>query len=549
MRKALIPCAVFMTIAVSASCGDSDYIPPAIEPTRPSVPESKITGLHDFAIIGDSYSTFEGYIPDGYITWYFGDESRNHDNDCCKVDSTWWARLAKRNEFELLYNSSYSGSTICDIGYDGKDMKASSFITRLKRDIATEEGYPGRCGHFPDLLFIFGATNDAGARTALGSALTKENWKEANLNQVLPATSYMLGYLTERMKDTRIVFIINTGFPDGLTEGIKTCCKNFGVEALELKDIDKQNGHPSMKGMSQVEQQLYSFLCSGEIPQHESEAGKSHMDIKLQSLEYVGAGDYLSARIEIKCKSDHPVKNVAIFCDKSSSVSSSQCSAGSFYRELGVSYPEGTMELRFDASAIPDGEYYMRVGALSGARGAVYEYADAVRLSVNRAEIPAAEGVELDPCTSLSGWTISGSTYLDEDNPTGKMYSIATVTTSATPLIQRVFAQAGDCSRYTREEAVLKVTLYVSDPAALPEGKGCQLEISSSGTCDKQELSWAFNASILKAGWQTLELPFSKSGTTGGDMDMSSINFIRIYHLGVEGELTFKLGDLRVAGR
>lgn len=32
-------------------------------------------------------------------------------------------------------------------------------------------------------------------------------------------------------------------------------------------------------------------------------------------------------------------------------------------------------------------------------------------------------------------------------------------------------------------------------------------------------------------------------------MDMSSINFIRIYHLGVEGELTFKLGDLRVVGR
>ena len=44
------------------------------------------------AVLGDSYSTFEGSIPKGNAIWYF---KRNNPNqtDVNRVEQTWWAQL------------------------------------------------------------------------------------------------------------------------------------------------------------------------------------------------------------------------------------------------------------------------------------------------------------------------------------------------------------------------------------------------------------------------------------------------------------------------
>ena len=77
-----------------------------VEPATPTV-----------AVLGDSYSTFQGYIPEGNASWYF--TRPQGDNDVVRVEDTWWHQFCAKNGYELVLNESWSGSTICNTGYDG----------------------------------------------------------------------------------------------------------------------------------------------------------------------------------------------------------------------------------------------------------------------------------------------------------------------------------------------------------------------------------------------------------------------------------------------
>ena len=208
-------------------------------------------------VLGDSYSTFEGIIPEGYACWYFFESDAK--NDCHCPDSTWWKRVCADKGYELLLNSSYSGATICTTGYDGDDYSDRAFVTRMKTDIVAEDGtFPN--GAAPDILFIFGGTNDSWAHSPTGDLLFKDNWRDADLGQVLPAISYMLGYLTEMLPDTRIVQIVNTDLDEKTTAGLVEAGRIFGVETLKLQDFEKQWNHPSNAGMRSIAAQLEAIL-------------------------------------------------------------------------------------------------------------------------------------------------------------------------------------------------------------------------------------------------------------------------------------------------
>ena len=111
----------------------------------------------NIAILGDSYSTFEGCIPEGYATWYTSQCRGSNDVNC--ADSTWWSLLCREEGLELLLNSSYSGSTICHSGYNGEDYSDRSYVTRLD-DITSLEPRP-------DILYLFGAPTTIGRNLRL----------------------------------------------------------------------------------------------------------------------------------------------------------------------------------------------------------------------------------------------------------------------------------------------------------------------------------------------------------------------------------------------
>lgn len=205
-------------------------------------------------ILGDSYSTFEACIPEGYANWYW---KGNGGNDVHSADSTWWSLLREKTGVEILLNSSFSGATICNIGYNGDNYSDRSFVTRAKRDIVKEDGTPGRCGEIPDAVLIFGGTNDCWAGSPQGKVLDPSEWKNANLNECFPATSYLLGYLKENLpSQTRIIVIVNTELGEIFETSFAEACELYGAECVQLKDIHKIRNHPSVLGMQQIAEQL-----------------------------------------------------------------------------------------------------------------------------------------------------------------------------------------------------------------------------------------------------------------------------------------------------
>ncbi len=69
-----------------------------------------------------------------------------------------------------------------------------------------------------------------------------------------------------------------------------------------------------------------------------------------------------------------------------------------------------------------------------------------------------------------------------------------------------------------------------------------QIEITSSKTVDSQELAWnpleVLKAQVKEEGWTHIILPFSEAGKTGGDIDLSHVNWFRWYWVGSQNRLT-----------
>lgn len=221
--------------------------------------------LGNIFILGDSYSTFEGYIPEGYASYYFekgpyyleeDPDKRPNANDVSKVEQTWWYPLVKENG-NLILNCSWSGTTICNTGYNGTDNSKNSFVARIKK--LTDEGFFKE--NKIDTLFLFGGTNDSWANAPLGKAIYS-GWNKEDLNCVLPAFSYLVDLLVKRLDAVKIYCILNNELKDEISRFYRSVCRENGIDVIELHDIDKVCGHPTVKGMGQIKDQVLDYVKS-----------------------------------------------------------------------------------------------------------------------------------------------------------------------------------------------------------------------------------------------------------------------------------------------
>ena len=219
--------------------------------------------LGNIMILGDSYSTFEGYIPKGHKSYYAptgptyineDPELKISDNDVCDVKDTWWYTLAAENG-KLLLNSSWSGSTICNTGYGGADYSGRSFTKRIENLI--EEGFFKK--NQVNTIFIFGGTNDCAANAPLGEKIYS-GWKREDLYNVFPAFSFLIDLLIKTIPDAKIYCILNTHLSDEVVEFYKLVCEKNGIDVIELHDIEKCWWHPTVKGMRQIKEQILDFI-------------------------------------------------------------------------------------------------------------------------------------------------------------------------------------------------------------------------------------------------------------------------------------------------
>lgn len=190
------------------------------------------------SVLGDSYSTFVGIIPSNYSSFYPNDR-----NDVTKIEQTWWSLYVKAKGYALEKNDSWGGTTICGTGYGGMNSSYSNFISRVDS-----------LGN-PDIIFAFGGTNDAWANSPMGK-YQYSDWSKDDCKYFRPALACLIDMLQKRYAQAEICFILNSELREPVNESMREVCKHYNVKLVELHDIEKQNGHPSINGMKSICDQL-----------------------------------------------------------------------------------------------------------------------------------------------------------------------------------------------------------------------------------------------------------------------------------------------------
>lgn len=220
------------------------------------------------SILGDSYSTFKGHVvPNNNLVWYPAEK-----NDVVKVEQTWWYQFLNNYGYTLEVNNSYSGSTICNTGYRKEDYSDRSFITRMDN-----------LGN-PDIILIFGATNDSWAGAPIGE-YKYDSWSREELYSFRPALAYLLNGLHQLYPNASVYYMLNSELKSSINESIYTICRHYNVPVVTLYDIDKQRSHPSIAGMKAISIQMQDFL-EKEAERKEMKSLKNEMkEIKSQLEE------------------------------------------------------------------------------------------------------------------------------------------------------------------------------------------------------------------------------------------------------------------------
>jgi lysophospholipase L1-like esterase len=114
---------------------------PRVVCTRASFKGKKVS------VLGDSISTFEGYIPLDYRVFYpkYGGIER--------VEDTWWMQVISDTHAHFCADASYSGSTVCGQSEDMITGRAGTSSRRIS-DLTAADGSK------PDIVIIYMGVND-----------------------------------------------------------------------------------------------------------------------------------------------------------------------------------------------------------------------------------------------------------------------------------------------------------------------------------------------------------------------------------------------------
>ena len=115
------------------------------------------------SILGDSISTYQGYLPSGYATFF---PTEDVDN----VNKTWWKMLIDETNMELGQNCAWSGSPVSGDGESTSNAYAGCSTKRVN-DLSLNG--------IPDIIIIFIGINDFGpSPKPLGDWSAKNSFPE-----------------------------------------------------------------------------------------------------------------------------------------------------------------------------------------------------------------------------------------------------------------------------------------------------------------------------------------------------------------------------------
>lgn len=228
--------------------------------------DSEKSNYKTYSVIGDSYSAYAGYIPSGNVTSY-----PISGNDVDSVDQMWWKRFADQNHMTLELNDSYTGTSVCNYAYN-KDQSAKSFVTRIKNLPES------------DVIFVFGGTNDAWGTADLGDYVYS-GWTAAQLNQFRPAYAYILNWLRVNRPGSDVVAIINCDIDENFQISMKTIAEHYNVPVIQLANVAKTDGHPSIAGMAEIGAQVEAVLMTRKVSSHDYDGSLRAVSEQLAALQ------------------------------------------------------------------------------------------------------------------------------------------------------------------------------------------------------------------------------------------------------------------------
>lgn len=142
------------------------------------------------SILGDSISTFEGWIPEGNSVFF------PHNGVVQDVAQTWWKIVLEEAGLTLCANGSSSGST-CFGDSGAQDPMIGSSDLRISQ-LAGEEG------ETPDIILVYMGTNDVVQSAPIGDNNGRRAVEEGAVGHFSDAYTLILDKLTREYPSAQI---------------------------------------------------------------------------------------------------------------------------------------------------------------------------------------------------------------------------------------------------------------------------------------------------------------------------------------------------------
>jgi len=224
-----------------------------------STGDSIVERVRSFSVLGNSISTYSGYIPSGYANYYTASK--------LDVKDTWWMQLSSKDDLELASNASWSASFVTN----KTGENANSFFTSENRIKALS------AKGIPNIIFVLGGTNDWGKSTGYLGDYPSEN--HFDLTTFRGAYSYLVVQLKNKYPKASIICCSILPRKQSRTqknslgvtqqdidESIKYICNYYNTYFMDMsicgleKNINKytiDGLHPNKEGMKIIADYIY----------------------------------------------------------------------------------------------------------------------------------------------------------------------------------------------------------------------------------------------------------------------------------------------------
>lgn len=233
------------------------------------------------SVLGDSISTYEGYIPPNYKVYY--DEDRQKINGLTSVYDTWWAKVNQYLKAYLCVNNSFSGSKVSGEFPSASSEKRASALHKME--------------HYPDVILVYMGTNDFGFGVPVETFAKdyrkmlerlRKNYPSARILCATIARSYIQGkpdWKYPEMYGGTALEEYNQAIRDAVNERDDIVLMDLPEEGIRYETLD--GTHPTRRGHEELAQMWIGCLEKIKLLQNEYEEYREYFnELELIQRQY-----------------------------------------------------------------------------------------------------------------------------------------------------------------------------------------------------------------------------------------------------------------------